>query len=233
MSSEVRTVCADINIGLSIDYVTTGKCQSFYKATQFIDTKILMVSKSDILYCKKICKKYSTTYYATTLFLPTKIRHAIWIFYAFFRYPDELVDNPPLGSDPANLLQNWSEEWKAAYQSGSSNNPILRAASQLFTEFSIPFEYADSFLEAMKTDTYKSRYKTYREIEEYMYGSAVVVGYMVSYVMGFDDGALPHAKALGEAMQLVNFMRDVREDYDLRDRIYFAQEELDQFNITE
>jgi phytoene synthase len=86
----------------------------------------------------------------------------------------------------------------------------------------------------MIQDITVSRYATYAELEEYMYGSAAVVGIMMSYVIGFkDEGTLERAKALGEAMQLTNFLRDIQEDYRDRGRIYVPLEDLARFGVSE
>jgi len=83
-------------------------------------------------------------------------------------------------------------------------------------------------------DNYKKRYKNYQELKKYMYGSAAVVGLMMSHVIGFKNKiTLKHAEALGYAMQLTNFLRDMGEDYVLRNRIYLPQDELKKFNINE
>jgi phytoene synthase len=103
----------------------------------------------------------------------------------------------------------------------------------VFDQYEIPFEYSEAFLAAMAQDLMQSRYATYEDLRTYMYGSAAAVGLMMSYIIGFEDGALPHAIALGEAMQMTNFLRDIREDYDERGRIYLPQEDLARFGITE
>lgn len=84
----------------------------------------------------------------------------------------------------------------------------------------------------MLLDTEKFRYDNYTELQSYMYGSAMVVGEMMCYVIGsFDERALPHAMALGEAMQLTNFLRDVQEDYKDLHRIYMPLEDLQLFGL--
>jgi phytoene synthase len=99
--------------------------------------------------------------------------------------------------------------------------------------FDIPYAYSEAFLDAMIQDTWKKRYATYEELEQYMYGSAAVVGLMMSHVIGFKDDALEYAKKLGYAMQLTNFLRDIREDLEQRDRLYLPQDELARYGITE
>lgn len=181
---------------------------------------------------KRINYQHGTSYYWATLFFPRKIRAAVHILYAFFRIPDEIVDRQKENQSIA--LADWFDQWQEAYNKQISSNVILYATSKIFHQYHIPFEYSVSFLSAMKQDLEKKRYDTYEDVEQYMYGSAAVVGLILSYVIGFNDvSALAEAKKLGYAMQLTNFLRDIDEDYHERDRIYFPQTDLDQFGITE
>lgn len=193
------------------------------------------MNTQDLTHCTEVCKKYSKTYITATKFLPKHVQEAIIVLYAFFRLPDEIVDNPDPGSNPKERLTAWIDAWHQTKDSPfiAQAHPVLRATREVFVQFAIPDEYADAFFKAMMADTEEQIYITYDELKEYMYGSAVVVGYMVCHVIGFKDGALPYAADLGYAMQLTNFLRDIKEDYHDRGRIYFPKEELDQFSITE
>jgi phytoene synthase len=91
----------------------------------------------------------------------------------------------------------------------------------------------EAFMKSMKMDTCVFRYPTYEDLEVYTYGSAAVVGLMMCRVIGVTDGAAdPHAEALGVAMQLTNFLRDVREDW-ARGRVYLPLEDLERFGYAE
>jgi len=191
------------------------------------------IQSSDIQMCKHMTRAYGTSYFISTYFFPKKIRERTWVLYAFLRYPDEIVDTQE--KDPTIAREKivmWKNEWQQAYNGSTEVHPILRANAVLWKACNIPFEYSDIFLDAMLKDTEKSRYKDYRELESYMYGSATVVGYMMSYIIGFTDGALPYAKALGEAFQLTNFLRDIKEDV-ARGRIYIPQEDMSTYAVTE
>jgi len=110
----------------------------------------------------------------------------------------------------------------------------LQATSYVFHKYSIPFAYSEAFLKAMQQDLQKTRYATYEELQAYMYGSAAVVGLMMTHVIGFSDPrAIEYAEKLGYAMQLTNFLRDIREDLDQRGRIYLPEDELERFGIRE
>lgn len=187
---------------------------------------------------RKLHKKHGKSYYFATRFFPVDIRLATYALYGFLRVPDEIVDNSPINSaedlcEVKKKLDEWQASWDRAYSAGDSEDPVLRVSSYVFHTYSIPFEYSVSFLEAMQTDLVKSRYANYDELEGYMYGSAAVVGLMMTHIIGFQDqSALPYAQQLGYAMQLTNFLRDIDEDYSQRDRIYMPQDELAQFGLT-
>ena len=183
---------------------------------------------------KAITKQYGTSYYVATRFLPKAQRLATYSLYAYFRIPDEYADNPNgTLEETQKALDQWQSDWHKAYENKTSDDPVLMVASKTFHDYDIPFRFGDEFLAAMKQDLWKERYQTYQDLQGYMYGSASVVGLMMSYVIGFEKGALPYAEKLGEAMQMTNFLRDIKEDYQDRNRIYIPLEDLEQFGATE
>lgn len=196
--------------------------------------EVFKLSKIELQTCRQLTKKFGTSYYYATLFFPRQIRHATFALYAFFRVPDEIVDTEKISSTNAlQKLENFEQSWHQAYNSKSSENPVLSATSKVFHHFQIPFSYSTDFLKAMKQDTEKTTYQNYSELKDYMYGSASVVGLMMTYVIGFKDKkALQFATELGEAMQLTNFLRDIKEDWQDRQRIYLPLNELSQFGLT-
>ena len=193
-----------------------------------IDSKL----KKDIEYCRKIQKKYGKSYYFATRFFSRKQRYATYALYAFFRVPDELVDNGDPSKAEKNLKQ-WMANWQMAYKYKEHEDSVLNAVIWVFQEYNIPYEYSESFLGAMLMDLTKKQYNNYAELEKYMYGSAGVVGLIMSYVIGFSDElALGYAQQLGYAMQLTNFIRDIKEDLVLRERIYMPLDELNLYKVT-
>ena len=139
----------------------------------------------------------------------------------------------------------WKTYWNGgAIDTAGDELRILRAAKHVFVTYAIPFEYSQAFIAAMIQDTTKDRYETYEELRQYMYGSAVVVGLMMTCVMcakddRFHDGSsfreevLQKAGVLGEAFQMTNFLRDVGEDVRDRGRIYLPREDMRRFGVTE
>jgi phytoene synthase len=187
---------------------------------------------------RQLHKKHGKSYYFATRLFPRETRLATYALYGFFRVPDEIVDNSPQDTAEDVLqvtakLSEWRRRWVGAYQAGDSSDPILRVASYVFHRYKIPFSYSESFLDAMMTDLTKTEYRNYGELKAYMYGSAAVVGLMMTHVIGYSDkSALHHAEKLGYAMQLTNFLRDIDEDYALRGRVYLPQDELEAHGLT-
>jgi phytoene synthase len=148
------------------------------------------------------------------------------------RLPDEIVDSPSAGSGVQ--LDTWETDWLAAYEKKKmSHILVINEFVSLMGTYNIPPQYVQSYFAAMRQDLTKDRYATYEELEQYMYGSATVIGYMMSCIIGYRDGALPHARALGEAFQMTNFLRDIKADYDERGRIYLPLEDMKRFGVTE
>lgn len=198
--------------------------------------------------CRRIHREYGTSYYWATRLFPRDIREATHILYAFFRVPDEMVDTAngakhlrdqyrvaqmTEGLSSVESLRVWQTAWQEWGRS-PTHDPVLSAARELFHRYQIPERYASDFLQAMQLDLTRSRYATYDDLARYMYGSAAVVGLMMTHVIGFvSQEALPCAEKLGYAMQLTNFLRDIREDYEERGRIYLPQDELTRFGLSE
>ena len=138
---------------------------------------------------------------------------------------------------PAEQRERLESIRAAALGRGPTDDPVLAAFCDLREETSIGEEEVNVFVDAMLTDVEKTRYADYDELAAYMRGSAAAVGEMMTTVMApdpeDDERARPHARALGEAFQLTNFVRDVREDVRDRGRIYLPQTTLDRHGVTD
>jgi phytoene synthase len=185
--------------------------------------------------CRKITKKYGTSFYFATQFFPREVREGIYAIYAFARVPDEIVDDPKLTdhNEAIARLSEWSDRWRTAMITGTSDDAVLNFIAHQFAKYKIPTDICEAFLRSMFMDESKFDYADYTELEEYMYGSAGVIGLMVTRVVGYEsDAAFDYAKKLGYAFQLTNFLRDIREDYEDLGRVYMPQDELSQFGLT-
>ncbi|MDR3692726.1 MAG: phytoene/squalene synthase family protein [Fimbriimonas sp.] len=193
-------------------------------------------SPQDIELCRKIHKAHGTTYYYSTRRFPASIRWRVHGLYAFVRIADEWVDNPD-GIEPCqqrNLIETWRKEMVAGVAGKCPNHPVLRVFCDAFRECDMPIREAHCFLDAMLMDIDRRRYASFNELRHYMRGSASAVGILMCSAMGVtcDEEIVESAKALGEAMQLTNFLRDIGEDY-LRGRIYLPQEDMERFGVDE
>lgn len=185
--------------------------------------------------CRRITKKYGTSFYFATQFFPKEVREGIYAIYAFARIPDEIVDDPNLTDheEAIRKLSAWCDAWREAMWIGRSDDPVLNFIAAAFRKYKIPMEDCEAFLRSMFMDEEKFSYANYQELEDYMYGSAGVIGLMVTRVVGYSsDDAFEYAKKLGYAFQLTNFLRDIREDYDELGRVYMPQDELARFGLT-
>ncbi len=185
--------------------------------------------------CEGVQKSHSRTYYFSTRLFPPEVARHVHALYAFMRYADEIVDNP--GSltldEQLTLLETFESETMAAVAGEKVPNPVLRAYANTVNKCGIEARDVGAFIGSMKMDTSVFRYQTFGDLEDYTYGSAAVVGLMMCRVVGArDEAARPHAEALGTAMQLTNFLRDIGEDR-LRGRIYVPLEDLDRFGYSE
>lgn len=183
---------------------------------------------------KAIQQRTGKTFHLATRLLPERVRHPTYVLYGFFRICDEVVDDAadvPPEAQEARL----ESLRKQALGIAPPEDPVLEAFHSLCESHGIPDEEVSVFVDAMASDIETSRYETYDELEAYMRGSAAAVGQMMTSVMNPEhpERAHPHATALGEAFQLTNFLRDVREDIEDRNRIYLPQTTLLRHGVTD
>lgn len=181
--------------------------------------------------CSKIVtESYSTSFALATKMLGTSIRGDIYNIYGFVRFADEIVDTFH-DYNKEELFNNFEKDLRNAIEHKISLNPILNSFQHTYHKYEIPYHLVDSFMKSMRMDLAKKRYETTAEYEEYIYGSADVVGLMCLCV--FVDGNKEQydvlkesAMALGSAFQKVNFLRDLKADFELLERTYFPNTNL-------
>ena len=184
--------------------------------------------------CRRLHAKHGKTYYFSTQMFPPALRQSVHALYGFVRYPDELVDNPRPGTNPADELNRYRDETRRALLTGDSDIPVLKAFADTAAKAKMPAHLPMAFLDAMCMDLTVTRYPTFQDLTNYTYGSASVVGLMMCALFGVTDAdTLQRAHDLGLAMQLTNFWRDIGEDWRERGRIYLPLEDMDRFAYTE
>lgn len=177
-------------------------------------------------FCSKIVtKKYSTSFSLAVKMLSPKIREDIYSIYAFVRFADEIVDSFH-GYDKNKLINQFEADYYAAMEAGISLNPILNSFQKTVKKNNITDDLVQAFLTSMKLDLNKTEYQTIAEYNNYIYGSADVVGLMCLkvFVNGDDEkyeSLKNYAMRLGSAFQKVNFLRDLKDDYEILNRSYF------------
>jgi phytoene synthase len=183
--------------------------------------------------CKELNKRYGTTYYWSTKVLPRVKQHHVWALYAFCRYADDIVDD--LGPAPveqrAAALAAFGDRFFADVAAGRSDEPVLKAVVHTVKAFDIDVDCFRRFLRSMTMDLTIASYDTWDDLLGYMDGSAAVIGEMMLPILEpLRPEALQHARDLGNAFQLTNFLRDIAEDLD-RGRQYVPQEDLRRFGV--
>ena len=179
---------------------------------------------------KLVTKSYSTSFSMAVKMLSPKIRAAIYNIYGFVRFADEIVDTFH-EYNKEQLLNDFENEYYKALEQGISLNPILNSFQHTVKEYNITDDMVKAFMSSMRADLSKTVYETQEEYNQYIYGSADVVGLMCLKV--FVDGDEKRydelkdaAMRLGSAFQKVNFLRDLKDDYELLNRSYFPNVDL-------
>ncbi len=191
-------------------------------------------------HCSKIVtQSYSTSFALATRMLATSIRSDIYNIYGFVRFADEIVDTFH-DYDKEVLFVRFETSLNEALEDKISLNPILNAFQHTYHKYGLSFDLVAAFLKSMRMDLHKTVYRTEQEFRDYIYGSADVVGLMCLkvFVKGDDEkyeALKESAMALGSAFQKVNFLRDLKADFEGLNRSYFPNTnlmELDEISKT-
>jgi len=184
--------------------------------------------------CSRITtEKYSTSFSSAIRLLHKDLRTPICNIYGFVRFADEIVDTFH-GYDKAMLFEEFKKATYDAIERGISLNPILHSFQMTVNQYKIDHALIDAFLYSMELDLGKHTYDR-AGYETYIYGSAEVVGLMCLYIFcegnqAQYDALKPAAKSLGSAFQKVNFLRDIKADFEGLDRMYFPNCDFSNFS---
>lgn len=183
---------------------------------------------------RNVTKSYSTSFATAVKMLSPTIRQDIYNIYGFVRFADEIVDSFH-DYDKETLFDLFEQDLFRALKDGISLNPVLNSFQHTVKKYDISIDLIKAFLESMKLDLVKAEYKTVQEYEEYIYGSADVVGLMCLKVFVKGDRAKyeelkQSAMKLGSAFQKVNFLRDLKADFEDLSRTYFPNTNLNRLD---
>ena len=181
-----------------------------------------------------VTNAYSTSFSMATKMLDSSIRNHIYNLYGFVRFADEIVDTFHK-HDKEKLLNDFEIDLYKSLNDKISINPILNSFQYTVNLFNIDHDLIHAFMKSMRLDLSKQVYETQEEYKEYIYGSADVVGLMCLkvFVKGDDktyEELKTPAMALGSAFQKVNFLRDLKEDFQGLDRTYFPNVDFTKFD---
>lgn len=185
------------------------------------------MAKSDF---EAITRRHSTTFYYAARFFPRHTRGDVYRLYAFLRTADDLVDE---AHDARGLMKFKQHVMNALSDQTEDADDIVGAFADLAARYRFERHYVDSFFRSLETDLVSPLVMpTWNDLQTYVYGVAGVVGLMMAKIMALPQALLPAAQSFGELMQIVNILRDVKEDYH-KQRVYIPQEDLNRFGLTD
>jgi phytoene/squalene synthetase len=195
-----------------------------------------LYTKTTLECSKVITEHYSTSFTLGIKTLDKRFHLPIYAIYGFVRYADEIVDTFE-GYDKKTLLRRFKSDTYVAIEERISLNPVLHSFQLIVNKYKIDHELIEAFLHSMEMDLYYADYNQ-EGYEAYIYGSAEVVGLMCLRV--FCEGDLTEydrlkadAKRLGSAFQKVNFLRDIKSDFQERGRTYFPDVDFTNFTLED
>jgi len=183
-------------------------------------------------WCKAYTKDRAKNFYYAFAILPPAKRHAIYAAYSFSGLVDDIADELDDRAEQTRQMADARERMHAC-AAGERDGPLFTALGSMFDEFRVPAEFFDSLVDGVEMDFTINRYATWPDLREYCYHVASMVGLICTAVFG----VRPHPQArefavdMGIGLQIVNIMRDVKEDA-ARGRVYFAAEDLAAHGLT-
>lgn len=188
-------------------------------------------------YCRRLNAEHGRTYFLATRLLAPSQRPAVHALYGFARYADDILDDlssdAPVAEREARLERLAAKFFAGAAAAGDGSEPVLPAVLHTARRYHIPLHLFDEFLASMRMDLTVTDYPDRPALNEYMRGSAEVIGLQMLPILGTVgpiSDAEPYAEALGQAFQLTNFLRDIDEDL-TRNRVYLPADELAAFGV--
>jgi phytoene synthase len=185
--------------------------------------------------CRRMHRRHDPTYYWAARRLPPEIRPATHALYGYVRTADEIVDGPrrpPSAEQRRFALDAWEGELERGLAAGSSPHPVVGALVDAGRRHRLPLGELRTYMGSMRIDCAPVRIETWPELEAYMDGSAGSVGRIMASLLGVPERQRAGFGRLGQAFQLANFIRDVREDTML-DRVYLPADDRARYGVAE
>lgn len=175
----------------------------------------------------QIFNKGSRTYFYSSIFFPPEIREDVFKLYSFVRIADDFVDTVPQKKEN---FYTFKKLYKRSINGETTGNVVIDSFSELMEKKSLEEKWVNAFLASMEADLSTNLYNTVEKLRGYLYGSAEVVGLMMSRILDLSEDSYDSAMMLGRSMQYVNFIRDVQEDVYLG-RTYLPYKELQEYEL--
>jgi phytoene synthase len=185
--------------------------------------------------CRRLHRRHDPTYYWAARRLPAAVRPATHALYGYVRTADEIVDGPGRPPTPAArraALDAWEEALRDGVRAGASAHPVVGALVDAGARHRLPLEELGPYMRSMRVDCGPVRIGSWEELEAYMDGSAGSVGRIMAALLGVPAHHHGEFGRLGQAFQLTNFLRDVREDLAL-DRVYLPADDRARLGVAE
>ena len=185
------------------------------------------------IFCSElITKKYSTSFSLGINTLHKSIHKHIYSIYGFVRFADEIVDTFH-DLNKKEILDQFEKDTFYSIKNNFSSNPVLHSFQIVVNKFEIEHNHIQAFLKSMRMDLTMKKFNR-EEYKEYIYGSAEVVGLMCLKVFCNNKDQYnklkPYAISLGSAFQKINFLRDIKSDFEERERVYFPNVKYETLN---
>jgi len=175
---------------------------------------------------QEITKKNSKTFYYSTILFPKEVRDKVFLLYAFLRTTDDLVDQK---KPNFKKFYQYKKEFNDAYVGKKVNNQLISDFVKLVKEINAK-NLIDDYFKSQEIDLKNKHYQTYQDLEKFLYGVSEVVGLLMAKILKLSPKSYPLAKKLGKAMQIINIIRDIGEDYQMG-KIYIPKEDFKKFKV--
>lgn len=175
----------------------------------------------------RIFKEASRTFYFASKLFPRSARDDIFTLYAFVRTADDFIDSVPQDREG---FESFTDELWESYRRSSSENPIIDRFVDLCSRKNIERSWVDAFIASMESDLEPREYRSLKDTEHYMYGSAEVIGLMLVRILDASEKSYPYARSMGRSFQYINMIRDIAEDIDLGRR-YLPLSEMKRYGL--